>query len=154
MNKLFIISAVFLMFHSNIYAQTKITVKEDQIFINKLYSFDIIMRGFAQEIIVKSKSGDILLNFMQFKTASGYRSTTGYDSRGNFSTSSGTTYTFYYRVVDLDGNACEVGYYGLQNRRNVAKYLLDNNLVKDGQLDKESFIRFCQLHGNGFSNYR
>jgi hypothetical protein len=151
MKKIYLSIISFLLLSLTAYSQTKIKVKDDQVFVNNEYSFDVIMHGFAQEIIVKSKSGDILLNFLQFKTASGYKSTTGYDSRGNFSSSSGTTYTLYYRVVDLEGHACEVGYYGLQNKRNVAKYLLDNNLVKDGQLDKDSFIRFCQVHGFSFS---
>lgn len=154
MKKLYLIFIYFIVL-STIYCQTKITVKNDQIFINKAYSFDVIMVNWGEEIIVKNKSGEIIFNFIKYNTPIGfYSSNLDTVGQNSYFTGRNTFYTgttTYYKVIDSKGNSCEIGYGGLGNRRYIAKYLLDNNLIRSGEEDLEAFLKFCKTRGNNFT---
>jgi len=152
MKKVFF-ALVFTFTSSILFAQIKVQVKGDQVFVNKVHQFDIYTTGSLMmgEAIVKDKSGNILLSFISNRRPDGYSSSTSYDSKGRMNSSSGTTYLYYYRITDTNGNFCEIKSYGLQNKRNIATYLINNNLIVDGVFNLENYIRFCQTHGAPYS---
>jgi len=149
-----IITVLLIVLPSSVFSQAKIKVKNEQVFVNEQHCFDIVSVGMGQEIIVKDKNGSVVYNLIFMKIATGYSTTTRTDSKGRFSSDSGTNYTYYYKMNDANGNQCEIAYVGLQSKKGIAKYLMDNNLIRDGIADPDEFLKFCSMRGFIYSGGR
>ena len=117
-----------LLVSTNIFSQISINIVGEEVFVKKQYVFNIVSMGYGTEVVVINKSGVVLLCFIPFKIQNGWHSITSNTYSGYRSTS-GTSYTNFYRVADTSGDYCDIPIGKLLNVRNMAKYVIAFALV-------------------------
>lgn len=142
----------FVLISSFVAAQSNIKVRGNGIYIGKSYQFDIVTTGVItiDEATVKNKNGDPVLTFVLNRKPTGYSNNSYYNGNG-FNSNSGVSYTYYYHVADGTGNFCEVPASGLMGVKGLGTYIINNNLMQNGEFSADTFLKFCNMHGATFS---
>lgn len=141
------IPALLLLLSAAVAQKVSLSMVGENVFVKDVHVFDVSMNTYGAEAVVRTNSGDAVLTFVPFKVPDGWSSTTSNDRRGDYYQRSGTSYTYFYRVADGSGTFCDVPAKGLRNSRDIAKFVLAFNLIKNESLDSDAFQRCVLMHG-------
>lgn len=155
MKKIFLVLLVFaVLFCSAAYSQFTFSKTNEEVKVKGQYAFSISSTGYATEIMINNKAGDILLTFVPFKIQNGWQTEATDTKNGSSFYRSGTSYTYFYEVSDGSGEFCDVPVKNLYNMRNAAKFVINFGLIKNEQVDKSAFQKFCIMHGKVKENLK
>lgn len=123
----------------------EIKIEKDTVFVNGKSSFII-------ERVGGSASADSRVKTMDGKEIAFFKFQDFYDSK---EISSGNTKgrVTYYEITFLNsGQQCEANLSAI--KKQMAKFILDFGLIKDGQPDETAIDNFVKIHGTKFSERR
>jgi hypothetical protein len=142
MKQILILALAVLCMKVNAFAQKqKITVDDDTIKVNGI-SYAVIEKksGLAFDFRIKSLQGKDLINF-QFQEFNN-------PNKANQSNPKGRVTYFEVSFMN-DGQKCEVQSVG--SKKGVAKMVVENNLIKNNEVDTEGENSFVMINGMKFS---
>lgn len=120
--------------------------KTNTVSINGVEAFIIEDVNFGSESVVKDLSGKRLAIFTAESYSDPSKITSG-NPKGTVS---------YMKAVFLTENVekCEISSAGVGLRKNLAKHLIENELIKDGQLNPDAVKQYVAIHGSEYSERR
>ena len=120
--------------------------KTNVVSINGVESFIIEDANFDSESIVKDLSGKKLAIFAA-DSYSDPREVTSGNPKGIVTFMS---VVFLTEAIDK----CEISSAGVGLRKNLAKHLVENEIIKDGQLNPDAIKRYVAIYGSEYSDRR
>jgi hypothetical protein len=132
------------------FSQIRVSSNGSPVYIKNVPIFNIVSSDYGgtnTEYVITSLTGIPLLAFIPFKIQNGWAAES-YDSKyGSRQSSSGTSYTYFYRVAATTGEFCDVPSQGIRGIRGIAYLIIGYGLIKDNALDITLFQQFCIMHG-------
>jgi hypothetical protein len=139
-----------LVLTNEVFSQVRVSSNGSPVYFKNTPVFNIVSTdygGINTEYVITSLSGTPLLAFIPFKIQNGWAAES-YDSKyGSSQSSSGTSYTYFYRVAATSGEFCDIPSQGLRGTRGIAYLIIGFGLIKDNALDLTVFQQFCAMHG-------
>lgn len=120
--------------------------KTNVVSINGVESFIIEDANFDSESIVKDLSGKKLAIF----AADSYSDPSEVTSGNPQGIVTFMSVVFLTETIDK----CEVPSEGIGLRKNLAKHLVENEIIKDGQLNPDAIKRYVAIYGSEYSDRR
>lgn len=120
--------------------------KTNTVSINGVDAFIIEDANFGSESIVKDLSGKKLAIF----TAESYSDPSEITSGNPKGTVSYMKVVFLTETIEK----CEISSAGVGLRKNLAKHLVENEIIKDGQLNPSAIKQYVAIHGSEYSERR
>ena len=144
MKNTFLLLMITLFSFSASFAQKeKISIKKGIVLVNDVPVFELIVTDNANSIQVNNLEGKELVYFKGFDFYDS-QEITGGNPKGR---------VVYYEITFMnDKRQCEINVPGM--RKAFAKFIVENNLVVDGEINVEAEDRVILLNGNKFSERR
>lgn len=140
--KSFLASLFILIATISFGQKSKIDVKKDVISVNGTPVFQLVNTPDLQGFFLKDLNDKKLAVFNML---------TYYDrSRVNDANPKGSVSYFDVTFMNDAMDKCEMRVLGL--RKNLAAYLLEYDVIKDGQLNPDGVQQFIKIHGTKFSD--
>lgn len=126
--------------------EVELNKKTNTVSINGVDAFIIEDANFGSESIVKDLSGKKLAIF----TADSYSDPSKITSGNPKGTVGYMKVVFLTETIDK----CEISSAGVGLRKNLAKHLIENDIIKDGQLNLDAVKQYVAINGSEYSERR
>lgn len=138
MKKVLFTLSIFFVFAAN--AQ-KVTFNEDTVLVDGVSQFILLKgKGMSFDFTVKNLKGEDLF-FMQFLDFNNPNKISNSNPKGRV--------TYFEFTFFNDKQKCE--HLGASTKKGIAKFIVEQNLVKDQQVNQEAENKFVLINGMKFS---